>query len=814
MSNKKLNAVITIGGALSGSFKSVMNTTKGELNKIGSEVNRLKKTQNQLGDSIKTFGGMGKNVDNLRSRYSAVTVELKKLESQQRKLNTIEKARLENNEKLSNLKGQLGSVIASTVTVGVPVKLAIDFESAMADVKKTFSGTDQEFKKISDDALMLSTRLPMVATEISKIMAAGSQSGIKANELTRFAEDAVKMGVAFDTTADIAGQSMAEMRTAFRMNQDEVVELADKINYLGNNTPAAAKAIMDIVQRIGPLGEVGGFASGSIAALGATLRGMGISEEIAATGIKNTMLALVAGESATKSQKAAYAELGLDYKRISKQMQIDANGTTLEVLKSVSKLEKHKQAAILSNLFGKESLGAIAPLLTNIESLEKNLGMVADKSKYAGSMAAEYQARSETTANSIILFKNSLSALGTIIGSVLLPYITAGVEKLGTFVVKVIEWSKANPELTSTIVKVVVGLTALKVGFIAVRLVSLLLRSSILGLAGSFIRLLGSGSGLSKVFKGAGQAILGMKNPLVIARAAFSSFGPVLKQIGFALLRTPWGAVAAVAIGTGIAIYKNWDRIKAFFAGFWQGLKQGMEPFTSAVSELIASVPILGKAWDLVSTAVSKAWNWFKELLTPVKASKEDIEKATSAGQRFGQLVGGAINAVLAPLRMMIDGFKRILDFGGKVFDLIGKIVGFDLGSKVAEVKSISQIPLAQPTPPKTTALPFPMKVPKVEMPKASFVGEGFAKKSNFEADNIPEAIKPFSSSKTSDSSQPARINQSDRREQVNHNSFSFTIHAVPNQNPKEIAQEVMQMLKQKQGIEERNSMIDWGYAQ
>ena len=814
MSNKKLNAVITIGGALSSSFKSVMNTTKGELNKIGSEVNRLKKTQNQLGDSIKTFGGMGKNVDNLRSRYSAVTAELKKLESQQRKLNSIEKARLENNEKLSNLKGQLGSVIASTVTVGVPVKLAIDFESAMADVKKTFSGTDQEFKKISDDALMLSTRLPMVATEISKIMAAGSQSGIKANELTRFAEDAVKMGVAFDTTADIAGQSMAEMRTAFRMNQDEVVELADKINYLGNNTPAAAKAIMDIVQRIGPLGEVGGFASGSIAALGATLRGMGISEEIAATGIKNTMLALVAGESATKSQKAAYTELGLDYKRISKQMQIDANGTTLEVLKSVSKLEKHKQAAVLSNLFGKESLGAIAPLLTNIESLEKNLGMVADKSKYAGSMAAEYQARSETTANSIILFKNSLSALGTIIGSVLLPYITAGVEKLGIFVVKVIEWTKANPELTSTIVKVVVGLTALKVGFIAVRLVSLLLRSSILGLAGSFIRLLGSSNGLSKVFKGAGQAILGMKNPLGIARAAFSSFGPVLKQIGFALLRTPWGAVAAVAIGAGIAIYKNWDRIKAFFAGFWQGLKQGMEPFTSAISELIASVPILGKAWELVSTAVSKAWNWFKELLTPVKASKEDIEKATSAGQRFGQLVGGAINAVLAPLRMMIDGFKRILDFGGKVFDLIGKIVGFDLGSKVAEVKSISQIPLAQPTPPKTTALPFPMKVPKVEMPKASFVGEGFARKSNFEADNIPEAIKPFSNSKTSDSSHLGRINKSDQREQVNHNSFSFTINAAPGQNPKEIAQEVMQKLKQQQGVQERNSMIDWGYAQ
>ncbi|MDT1883243.1 phage tail tape measure protein, partial [Acinetobacter baumannii] len=105
------------------------------------------------------------------------------------------------------------------------------------------------------------------------------------------------------------------------------------------NTPAAAKGIMDIVQRIGPLGEVGGFASGSIAALGATIRGMGVAEEIAATGIKNMMLALVAGESATKGQRAAYKDLGLDAGQVAKDMQTDAEATTLKVIKSISKLD-------------------------------------------------------------------------------------------------------------------------------------------------------------------------------------------------------------------------------------------------------------------------------------------------------------------------------------------------------------------------------------------------------------------------------------------------------------------------------------------
>ncbi len=45
-----------------------------------------------------------------------------------------------------------------------------------------------------------------------------------------------------------------------------------------------------------------------------------IEPEVAATGLKNLTLALVKGESATKSQKAAFKSLGLDYKKISKGM--------------------------------------------------------------------------------------------------------------------------------------------------------------------------------------------------------------------------------------------------------------------------------------------------------------------------------------------------------------------------------------------------------------------------------------------------------------------------------------------------------------
>ncbi|EAA4396992.1 phage tail tape measure protein, partial [Salmonella enterica subsp. enterica] len=167
----------------------------------------------------------------------------------------------------------IGAAAAGTAVLGalaLPVNAAIGFESKMADIRKVVDGLDDKkaFAQMSDDILTLSTQLPMAAEGIAEIVAAGGQAGIARGDLMQFANDAVKMGVAFDTTAEESGQMMAQWRTAFKLTQEDVVVLADKINYLGNTGPANAKKISDIVTRIGPLGGVAGVASGEIAAMG------------------------------------------------------------------------------------------------------------------------------------------------------------------------------------------------------------------------------------------------------------------------------------------------------------------------------------------------------------------------------------------------------------------------------------------------------------------------------------------------------------------------------------------------------------------
>jgi TP901 family phage tail tape measure protein len=241
-----------------------------------------------------------------------------------------------------------GGALAAPFIAGAAA--AIQFETAMADVKKVVNfDTPVQFKQMGDDIGKMSERLPMAANDIAKIVAAGGQSGIAREELLGFAEAAVKMGIAFDQTAEESGDMMAKWRTSFKLTQGDVETLADKINYLGNTGPANTKQISDIVTRIGPLGEIAGLASGQIAALGATMAGVGVEQDVAATGIKNFMLAMTKGSAATKDQALAFKALRLDSKTLAKAMQTDAQGAVLDILDRIKRVDKDKQAGCSRN---------------------------------------------------------------------------------------------------------------------------------------------------------------------------------------------------------------------------------------------------------------------------------------------------------------------------------------------------------------------------------------------------------------------------------------------------------------------------------
>lgn len=456
-----------------------------------------------------------------------------------------------------------GGAMAAPFIAGA--RAAIDFESQMADVRKVVNfDTPNQFKEMGDDIGRLSERLPMAATDIAKIVAAGGQSGIARDELLSFAESAVKMGIAFDQTADESGDMMAKWRTAFRMNQGEVVALADRINYLGNTGPATTKQISGIVTEVGALGEVAGLSSAQIAAIGATMAGVGVKQDVAATGIKNFMLAMTKGTAATKAQAQAYKSLRLDSKTVAENMQKDAQGTMLDLLKRIGQVDAAKRPALLAELFGTESIGAITPLLTNLELLRGNLEKVGDAQQFAGSMEQEYSSRAATTANNLQLLRNGVDSAARAIGNALLPGINAVLDKLRPWISQVAQMISDKPQLVRGLVIAGAAFTAL--------------------------------------------------------RAAVFAATVATRVLGVAFAATPIGLIAVgIAAAAGL-IVANWEKVGPFFSALWELIKAYTTPFMEFLKGVFAWTPLslIMKNWEPIVGWLKGLWDRVSPYLEPL----------------------------------------------------------------------------------------------------------------------------------------------------------------------------------------------------
>lgn len=455
-----------------------------------------------------------------------------------------------------------GGAFAAPFITGV--QEAIKFESAMADVRKVVNfDTPEQFKQMGDDVRKMSEALPMSAEGIAKIVAAGGQASIPRAELKAFAEDAVKMGIAFDQTAEQSGEMMAKWRTSFKLTQPEVVALADKINYLSNTGPASAQQISDIVTRIGPLGEIAGLASGQIAAMGATLAGVGVPSEVAATGMKNFMLALTKGSAATKAQKDAFKSLRLDTKKLAEGMQKDAQGTMLDVLKSISDVDKTKQAGILTQIFGTESVTAISPMLTNLDLLRRNFKNAGDEAQYTGSMQSEYTSRAATTANAIQLLTNRLVSAGISLGNIFLPPLNEAIATLGPMISMVGDLAAANPWLVKGLLGAAIGFSVLRLAVMAATVATKIF-SSVVGM--SPVGLIVRGIALA-----AGLLIANWSTVAPYFAAVWERIGGPLTAL-WELFKT---FVSYTPLGQIIA---NWDPIVTWFKSMYERIKPYLEP--------------------------------------------------------------------------------------------------------------------------------------------------------------------------------------------------------------------------------------------
>ncbi|VWC91135.1 phage-related tail transmembrane protein [Burkholderia lata] len=185
------------------------------------------------------------------------------------------------------------------------------------------------------------------------------------------------------------------------------------------------------------------------------------------------------------------------------------------------------------------------------------------------------------------------------------------------------------------------------------------------GVAGDAVR-----GGFSLVKGGARGAIAGVAG-------ALAGLGQTLLFVGRLALTNPIGiAITAIALAA-LLIVRYWEPIKAFFSGFWEGLKEGLAPLSGIFSGLFASLgelfAPLKPVWDWLLEKVQVAWDWFKKLFGPVDTTKESLDKASSSGKEFGKWLGGLIVTAA-------EASKQFVDFGANMMQ--GLVNGITNGLK------------------------------------------------------------------------------------------------------------------------------------
>lgn len=643
-----------LAAALEANFKTAFSSASNQILQLNKKMQEHRSIAKACASSVKQGSLDIKSYNNALSKLNQSYTKVS--DNAQRYVNIQGKI---NQRRTSMGQNEASAISLAGVAYGfaAPLKQAIKFESAMSDVRKVVDfETPEQFKDMNKDILNLSKNIPMTAQGLAAIVAAGGQAGIARQDLLAFAEAAAKMGTAFDITADEAGDMMAKWRTAFKMNQKDVVELADKINYLSNKTAASAPLISDVVTRIGPLGEVGGVASGEIAALGASLVGSGIQSEIAATGIKNLILTMVAGESASKSQKEAFETLGFNATEMAVRMQKDAKGAILDVLKALKGLDKAKQGAVLQNLFGKESIGAIAPLLSNLEGLEKNLSMVADATQYAGSMQGEFDTKAATTANQLALMKNEFVAVETDVGNGMIPAFKSLLKIVSPVAAAFGNFASKNSELVGAAFVLGGSVAALGAGFNALAWVGNGLALAYNGVNGAMIaahtwmikneiatKLATVATKAWTITKSIGSAILKadtiqfMLSAARMGASAVATWASTTAQWAFnsALLACPIGwVIAGIAalIAAGYLLYTNWDTIKQFFVSLWDNPSLAIQQFVDGIkAKFTDAFSWVQEKWQAISDFISKPI-FGKVNITAQGSSGSDVAHNASGG--------------------------------------------------------------------------------------------------------------------------------------------------------------------------------------
>ena len=475
---------------------------------------------------------------------SNLTITVEALDRASRPLQAIGKA-IDNIEK--NVKGialmDLGQNFKEKLTdpiangLSAVANSALAFGGEMAQVNKAFGVAigSQGAATLNKQVLDLSSALGAMPQEVAAIAGETGRLGVAQKQFQDYVTLVTKGGVAFDMTAEQAGDSFAKLTNVmgFFNAQTGAVDMAgleqlgDAINYFADNGATAEAAIADVLIRSGGATRQFGLMNTEATALAASVLNLGVDASTAGTVVSTILPMLQNASQGTNKFKGALDQIGLPAEKFQKLIAQDASGAIVTFLDAV---KQSGDTSIISRMFGTGSDAAIlTSMVENLDAVKSTFDAI--DGIQSGSMMATFDDLGQTPGAAIDQVKADLSVLAITIGGAITPAIKSVMTSIAPLIQGFAKFAQANPG----IVKVGIAIAAVA----AVLGPVLIYTGMVVSAIGTLMPII-TGIGIALAAVATGPILIGIAALAAAAVALIASWSParqVFMTIANAVLR-------------------------------------------------------------------------------------------------------------------------------------------------------------------------------------------------------------------------------------------------------------------------------------
>ncbi|EEN3723704.1 phage tail tape measure protein [Salmonella enterica subsp. enterica serovar Typhimurium] len=609
--------------------------------KYNSLTESVKRQQRELGAAGINTRNLANDERGLKKRISETTAQLNrqrealaKVSAQQAHLNRV-KERYKSGKELAGNMAAAGAAGGGIATAGTMagVKLLMpgyDFAQKNSELQAVLGVDKQspEMQALRKQARQLGDNTAASADDAASAQIIIAKGGGDAAAIAAMTPVTLNLSLANRKTMEENAQLLMGTKAAFQLSNDAAAHIGDVLSTTMNKTTADFQGLSDSLSYLAPVAKNAGVSLEQAAAITGTLHDNNIRGSMAGTGGAAVITRL---QAPTGKAYDALKELGVKTS--------DSKGNTrplFTILKEMqasfkrNNLGTSQKAEYVKTIFGEEAMKSASVLMAAAASgkLDKLTATIKDSDGKTEELVKVMQ---DNLGGDFKEFQSAYEAVGTDLYDQQDSSLRQLTQTATRYVLKLDDWIKNNKELAETI------------GIIA----------------GGALALIGIIGGIGLV---AWPVVMGINAIIAAAGVLGTAFTVAGSAIVTALGAITWPivAVGAAIVAGALLIRKYWEPISAFFSGVIEGVMSAFAP----VGEMFAP---LAPIFDGLGEKLRGVWQWFKDLIAPVKATQETLDSCKNVGVIFGQALADALMLPLNIFNKLRGGLDVILEKLGLV---------------------------------------------------------------------------------------------------------------------------------------------------